>query len=284
MKVGLILSGGMAKGAYQLGALRAVNEYFKPGDIQYVSTASVGIINAIANFSGQLEWAENKWLHINDKKEKLFLSSLLKGQYFADLVEEAATFPVTIEKMYVPILNIPRREVIYPNLANESSEDKALYVKAAVAFPPFTKAVKVKGRAYYDGALVDDIPFYPLMGCDLDYIICIYFDSYNYVFETEEFTGRVVKIPFESDKKFLKTSFWFEREAIERMMEEGYEKTKATLDEVFADGMENTEKIYQHIRERDERHAGDTIRVTGDVIVSRANEVFRRFAKREVKE
>ncbi len=284
MKVGLILSGGMAKGAYQLGALRAINTYFQPQDIQYVSVASVGIINAMAFFSNQLDWAENKWLHINDKKEKLFLSSVLKSQYFSDLVDEASTFPVNIEKMYVPILNIPRRQVIYPNLANESPEDKALYVKAAVAFPPFTKAVKIKGRSYYDGALVDDIPFYPLMGCDLDYIICIYFDSYNYVFETDEFTGKVIKIPFESDSKFLKTSFWFDREGIEAMMAEGYRKTKAVLDKVFVDGTEHLDKIYEHIRERDARHAGDTIRVTGDVIVSRANEVFRRFAKRHVQD
>ncbi len=284
MKIGLILSGGMAKGAYQLGALRAIEHYFAPQDILYVSVASVGIINAMAFFSEQLEWAENKWLHINDRKEKLFLSSVLKSKYFSDLVEEASCFPVPIEKMYVPILNIPRREVIYPNLANETPEDKAMYVKAAVAFPPFTKAVKIHGRSYYDGALVDDIPFYPLMQNDLDYVICIYFNGYNYVFETDEFTGKVIKIPFESDAKFLKTSFWFEREGIERMMQEGYDKAKAALDEVFVDGTENLERIYAHIRERDERHAGSTIHITGDVIVSRANEVFRRFAKRQVNE
>ncbi len=284
MKIGLILSGGMAKGAYQVGALRAIGEYLSPSDIQYVSVASVGIVNAMAHFSGQLDWAENKWLHINDKKEKLFLSSVLKSQYFADLVDEASHFPVPIEKMYVPILNIPSREVIYPNLANETPEDKAMYVKAAVAFPPFTKAVKIHGRSYYDGALVDDIPFYPLIACDLDYVICIYFDSYNYVFETDAFTGRVIKIPFESDSKFLKTSFWFARESIEQMIEEGYQTAKAALDEVFADGVENTERIYEHIRERDARHVGDTMRITGDVIVSRANEVFRRFAKRQVNE
>ncbi len=284
MKIGLILSGGMAKGAYQLGALRAINEYLKPTDIQYVSVASVGIINAMAHFSNQLDWAENKWLHINDKKEKLFLSSVLKSEYFANLVDEASTFPIPIERMYVPILNIPRREVTYPNLAKETPEDKAMYVKAAVAFPPFTKAVKIHGVSYYDGALVDDIPFYPLIGCDLDYIICIYFDGYNYVFETEEFTGKVIKIPFESDSRFLRTSFWFQRESIEEMMQEGYRIAKAALDEVFADGTENTERIYAHIRDRDARHAGDTMRITGDVIVSRANEVFRRFAKRKVKD
>ncbi len=284
MKIGLILSGGMAKGAYQIGALEAISTYFKPEEIQYVSVASVGIINAMAHFSGQLDWAREKWLHINDKKEKLFLSSVLKSEYFANLVEEASHFPIPIEKMYVPILNIPSREVIYPNLANETPEDKEMYVKAAVAFPPFTKAVKIHGRSYYDGALVDDIPFYPLIGCDLDYIICIYFDSYNYVFETDSFTGKVIKIPFESDAKFLKTSFWFERENLERMMQEGYDVAKAALDEVFADGVENTERIYEHIRERDARHVGDTMRITGDVIVSRANEVFRRFAKRQVNE
>ncbi len=284
MKIGLILSGGMAKGAYQLGALRAINEYLSPEDIQYVSVASVGIINAMAHFSGQLDWAVNKWMHINDEKEKIFLSGMLKSKYFFDLVEEASTFPVPIEKMYVPILNIMRREVIYPNLANATPELRAQYVKAAVAFPPFGKAVKIDGRSYFDGALVDDIPFYPLVACDLDYVICIYFDSYNYVFETDKFTGKVIKIPFESDSKFLKTSFWFTRDSIQTMMEEGYRKTKEALDDVFSEGVDDIEMIYTRIRERDARHVGDTIRITGDVIVSRANEVFRRFAKRHINE
>ena len=45
VKIGLVLSGGMAKGAYQIGALQAINEVFKPSDISYASAASVGAIN-----------------------------------------------------------------------------------------------------------------------------------------------------------------------------------------------------------------------------------------------
>ena len=44
-KIGLVLSGGMAKGAYQAGALCAINEYFSPTDFDYVSSASIGTLN-----------------------------------------------------------------------------------------------------------------------------------------------------------------------------------------------------------------------------------------------
>ena len=42
MNVGLVLSGGMAKGAYEVGALSAVSEFFTPNDIGYISAASIG--------------------------------------------------------------------------------------------------------------------------------------------------------------------------------------------------------------------------------------------------
>ena len=44
MNIGLVLAGGFAKGAYQIGALRAIREYFEPEDIEYVSASSIGII------------------------------------------------------------------------------------------------------------------------------------------------------------------------------------------------------------------------------------------------
>ena len=45
MNIGLVLSGGMAKGAYQVGALKAINELFPKGSIKYISASSIGVLN-----------------------------------------------------------------------------------------------------------------------------------------------------------------------------------------------------------------------------------------------
>ena len=45
MKIGLVLCGGMAKGAYQIGVLRAIREFVPREDITTISCASVGVLN-----------------------------------------------------------------------------------------------------------------------------------------------------------------------------------------------------------------------------------------------
>ena len=58
MKIGLILSGGIAKGAYQVGVLRAVEEFFSLDEISYISAASVGALNAAAYAAGETKTAD----------------------------------------------------------------------------------------------------------------------------------------------------------------------------------------------------------------------------------
>ena len=48
MNIGLVLSGGMGKVAYQIGALRALNEFIPLKEIKYISFASVGVLNGYA--------------------------------------------------------------------------------------------------------------------------------------------------------------------------------------------------------------------------------------------
>lgn len=49
-KIGLVLTGGGARGAYQVGVLKAVNEIITPGEIPFdvISGISVGALNAVA--------------------------------------------------------------------------------------------------------------------------------------------------------------------------------------------------------------------------------------------
>ncbi len=282
MKVGLILSGGMAKGAYQVGALRAIGEYLEPEQIQYISAASVGVINAIAFSGGNLDYAEQQWTDINRVSDKIFLSSLYKSEYFKNIISEVSKIFPQCEKIYTPVLNLLSREVIYPNLLQKDPEERALYIRAAVAFPPFSKVVNIHGQSYIDGALADNIPYHPLRSCDPDYIICIYFDNRNYIFESEEFTRKIIKIPFAESSRFLSTSLQFTRQGTADMIREGYRKTFHILECVFSKGNTDTEQIYKHIQAMNDQNTGKKFLLTGDMIVNNINYFFGRFAKRKI--
>lgn len=56
--IGLVLSGGMGKGAYQVGALTAISEFFQPSDFEYVSAASVGALNTYAFLTNNIQKAK----------------------------------------------------------------------------------------------------------------------------------------------------------------------------------------------------------------------------------
>lgn len=282
MKIGLILSGGMAKGAYQIGALRAIGEYLNPQNIQYISAASVGVINAIAFSGGKLEYAEQQWLNINQVSDKIFLPSLYKSSFFQRIVSDVSKITPDCEKIYTPILNLLNREVVYPNLRQNSDRERELYIQAAVAFPPFTKAVHIHGQVCFDGALVDNIPFHPLLSCDPDLIICIYFDDSNYIFESEEFTSKMIKIPFAENSKILSTSLWFTKQGIENMIRDGYRKASRILGCAFSNGTDDAERIRRNIRGMNELNHEKKVLLTGDVVVNNINRLIGRFAKRKI--
>ena len=282
MKIGLILSGGMAKGAYQVGALRAIGEYLNPKDIRYISAASIGIMNAIAFSGGKLDYAEQQWLSINQVSDKIFLPSLYKSKFFQNIISDVSKINPDCEKIYTPILNLLKREVVYPNLLQKSARDRALYIQAAVAFPPFSKAVHIHGQAYFDGALVDNIPFHPLLSCDLDLIICIYFDDSNYIFESEEFTRRIIKIPFAESNKIVSASLWFTKQGIADMIRDSYQKTSHILGCVFSNGTDDPERIRANIRGMNELNHGKKVWLTGDMVVNNMNHLLGRFAKRKI--
>lgn len=282
MKIGLILSGGMAKGAYQIGALRAIGEHLAPEEISYISAASVGAINALAFSGGQLELAEELWRSINRGADRIFLSSLYKSEFFKHAVSSAAEISPLCKKLYTPVLNFRRREVVYLDLLSKSTEDRALYVRAAMTFPPFSKPVNIHGDLFCDGALADNIPYRPLLACEVDYVICIYFDNYDYIFESEGFTHKVIKVPFAEDSRFISTSLWFTKEGISDMIRLGYQKTARILQCVLGQGKDNAELIYERIRGMNDWNTPKKLHLTGDMIVNNVNRLFDKFAKRKI--
>ena len=79
MNIGLVLSGGMAKGAFQIGALKALNSFIPLKEIKYVSCSSVGVLNGYSYITGNLDKGEKAWRTICADTPKLSIGKILKN-------------------------------------------------------------------------------------------------------------------------------------------------------------------------------------------------------------
>lgn len=276
--IGIVLSGGIAKGAYQIGALRAIGKYVSPEEVKIVSAASVGSLNGYAFFGGDLSIAENLWLGVNDYKKNVNIFTLLKSDYFQGALDKLATLKLSCKRFYVPLFKFSGRKLLYPNLAEVEPRLIKQHLNAAVSF---VHPYRMEDGLYLDGALFDNIPVFPLKNEELDYIICVHFDQHNHVFDSPELNSKIIKISF-SDDTFLSKSWILNRDNTEKMIALGEEKANSILDFVFKNGTEN-EAVYEQIRVLDELKGKPKLRLTTDTVLNNINKFSKHLAKRNYK-
>lgn len=284
MKVGLVLSGGFAKGAYQVGALRAISEFVPIEDITCISAASIGAPNAYAFVNGRLDRIEGMWRDICDTDSRLFITKILRSsllqQDIKNLCEEDDKINIPFYVPYLEVTNLANLSVTYKDFSKISSEKLPRYLKASIAFPLYNKAVKIGTRSFFDGAVIDNIPVYPLLSHELDYVICIYFDDIGYKFEDKRFDDKVIKITF-PDMKSVRNSLLVEPREIEHMLSEGYERAMYVLRSIFANGHDDLEFIRRTIVIHNTHMGAPKLRLTGDVVVTNVNKALSMFLKRK---
>lgn len=210
-KIGLCLTGGGAKGAYQVGAVQALEELGIYHDVEVLSGTSIGAANASVLASSSIENVKDIWFNLPDNAittEKSIVNRLrnegLKtfdnGIYSMNEFKKVMITKINPEvlkdkKVYVTISEVGEETDgllnIFPYtykhfVKNESKvhyiplqtldHDTCLDVVTAscsipVAFPPIVK----DNKKYYDGGLYDNTPVLPLIeeGCNEIYVIDI---------------------------------------------------------------------------------------------------------------
>ena len=282
MNIGLVLAGGMAKGALQLGVLYALSEFIPLEEIKYVSCASVGTLNGYAFMTNKLAQAKKMWSELCSNGKKMSLSQFLKSDILQeDIINLYDPKDSLSPEFYCALLELSARNIVYKDLSKVDINNIPLYLKASVSIPVWNRAVQVDGCGYFDGATVDNVPVFPLLNRDIDYIICVYFDDICYKFESTDFDNKIIKITF-PDETSLRQSFVFEQDSLDRMLEIGYERTKDILKKYFSDGYDNLEQIYRNIDLMNRANKHSRLRLTGDVITTNFNKLTQKFAKRKI--
>ncbi len=281
-RIGLLLSGGMAKGAYQIGALKAIRERFAPSDIACVSAASIGALNAYAYVHDFLPDAEQMWLSVSEEMDYKWFAKAMKASVIEKLTNHIVKDEPIANRFYVPLFDLSTHTLKYVDFSTIEADKSIDYLSACVTMPVYCEGVKVDGANYFDGAMIDNIPVYPLVKEELDYVLCIYFDSSYYMFENEAFNRKIIRLTF-PDNTIISNSIVLSQDRTQYMLREGYEQTKAILDDVFANGSDDLSYIQDKIDERNGDSQNRKIRITGDFIVSNINRAAKHFVKVEKK-
>lgn len=281
MNIGIVLAGGMSKGAYEIGCLRAISEHFKKAEIKCICASSIGALVGYAYASNQLDAFMEEYKEVDISEAGKFFPALsgntaLNCKIRNMVLDNHEDIPET----YITVWNYTQRKVEYIPFHKLKKHEIQDYLSAAIAIPFFNRGIRLNGCTLFDGAFVDNIPVYPMLNMNLDYIFCIYFDPQNYVFENELFDSRIIKInQFPTEKRW--DSFTFNPKHVDEMVTYGYQYTLKTIKSCFSN--DETDEINRRIRLLNAYSSNDVKRrLTCDVILANLNKMSDRLARREI--
>lgn len=249
-KIGLVLGGGGAKGAYQVGVLKALDEHKMLRHVKVFSGTSIGAINGFLlmnklkpdklrtiwdEFTNDTIYGKNKWSETFNVfglyntegivtkiepffNEKAFRKSKIQGYVTLARVPEKGFFAKLKRKNYV-------KEVVHLNNCNDPLG--ATLASAAIPFVFGTK--KIDGVKYVDGGLVDNFPVEPIIDAKCNIIISIGLNTKDSPEAALKDIFHINFSPLADFGSFPKTSLDFHPDKIEGYYKQGYDDGKRLI-------------------------------------------------------
>lgn len=176
MKTGLVFSGGGARGAYEIGVWKALEELNIKCDL--VTGVSIGSINAALYVEGNLDKAINLWKTMGystvfsnsipeNKKEltKTYIKSLKSGGLEPDNLRKNLYKNLDIDKIYESNIDYGLGTTLFPKLKKVDLTKKEIkkeefidFLVASSTVYPFFKVKEIDNMKYIDGGYKDSIP------------------------------------------------------------------------------------------------------------------------------
>ena len=277
LRIGLVFSGGFAKGAYEIGFCKAIMEYTKMDNIKAVSGASIGAINAYGFINNKFEYLCKVWKSLEFRSAKEFFVKSDKRKVIYDYITDMQLDEIKKSEAacYINYIKVPNITLCYKNVNNESSEIQNNFLKASISVPGLYNPILVKEDYYVDGAFLDNTPISPLANENLDLIFVLRFDHASEEYNDLNTNAAIIEIVFEDDKK-LKDYFYFNCSLTNRLIEQGYKKSKDILEVVFKYG-ENIEYIKSIAKIYNQESRKNLIPKSGEELVNKMNKLRKIF-------
>jgi len=219
LKLGLCLSGGGARGAYQIGVCQALKEHGLFDKVNAFSGTSIGAANAVMLSCLDIDKVKRIWfnmpknvLHkaegyfkrIRNEKGKLFRNGIYQIDKLEEIIKKYIDFDKLREKeVYITLSDCGQKDggiislikssylhyirrnklVVYSPLQEETDDHIIQQILASCSIPVVFPAVNIEGKQYYDGGLYDNVPVKPLIDAGCDKIIVIELDKLPYLYK-----------------------------------------------------------------------------------------------------
>ena len=269
--VGLILTGGGGKGAYQVGVWKAIREYGIDKSITHVAGTSIGALNAVLFAQGDYELAERIWLNISpdqvltinnktlkhileisafplsvEKKMWTFLTSFFdKGIFSREGLEKLISQNIDLSyiscsslKVYVAAVQQNNLSIKYFNLNGATVKKIKKILLASSALPVIFNPENIDGIDYIDGGIIDNIPVQPLYDAGVRNFIVMHLAINNAIDYGKFKDANIIEIVPANDLGNLFTGTMnFNPECTKKRLQEGYEDTIKVLKPFYEMGI-----------------------------------------------
>lgn len=279
-RVGVVLSGGIAKGAYQIGVLNAILEHIEPENIKVLSGSSVGALIGYAAASGKLKELEERFKSIDLYGPRQFVKKIVRPRMVEDYISEIAGEQLRKDiKVYCTCCEMPFADVRYVDLSQYNKKDRAAYLCAAISLAPIYKPVDIDGRSFVDGIYKDNLPIAPCRREKLDYIFAVHFDTAGRFMNLYNEAIPVIQLIFPDGA--IGDSFDLRRESVSGMIEKGYEAANKSLGLIMKRGQDDVayiKKVNGSILRKKQQ-----FRVNIDTMVNMFNKVSGVVRRKKIK-
>lgn len=291
MKIGLVLSGGGGKGAYELGVWKALKELSVDKYIDVFSGTSIGAFNAALFAQDDLEKAIELWdkvtmdslvplskfnlvkrgiaLSFGAKNmnfvKKYMVNSLENGVVARDGLKDIVESYINIDKIkdlgkicYATCTEIPDFKVKYFKLNDYKAEDAKEIIMASASLPLIYESAQINEKKYLDGGMVDNIPIQPVYGEGCDIIIVVLLSKEIRVDRSLYPNTKIIEIyPKELEENVINGVLNLDMEAKKNRIIHGYNDTKNLLEPIMDLGVkiiekEKEQKQKEYLRHKDE--------------------------------
>ncbi len=238
----IVLSGGGAKGAYQIGVWKALRRLHISYDI--VTGTSVGALNGAFFVQRDYKKALKMWQNMNfevvfDKDLKPKGTFSLLKTYLKEMIRSGGMDVKGLEKTLTRYLSIPRFYhskvdfgIVTLNLSNLKpiqitkkeikEEELADYLIASATFFPVFKKKEIDGKYYIDGGCYDNLPINLAISMGATEVIAV---NLHEIGVTRKIRKKDIPIIEISPRNNLGNLLSFNKESAKKAIQFGYNDT-----------------------------------------------------------
>ena len=249
-KIGLVYSGGLARGAAELAYAKQIIEKIGMDKVAVISASSIGALNAYATSCNHIDQMLYAYKNIDADDKLAFMKQIRRGLFnsiFKQVEGKQMLMPV-----YVSGTKIFQLVPHYFCLNKMPRSDIKKAINVSMAFPLINGPHRFNGGIYIDGGATDNVPTYPMNYFDVDMIIILHCYPKYYppaeLYEAKKNTVIVdADVTLSLDKKV--TSFSLSRENFIYMIEKATVAGKEFADAIFLDGDFDYERVQKRCYE-----------------------------------